>query len=273
MGITLSDEDKARIKNADYYEQSRTVMKSFEDYAHINVGEVYSVSWSSHDGTKNYIRRYGSNNKTRFLVVHKDEGFIFAKAINSSGGLSKDVVCLTIRYPSRSYQLELDDAQAEAIIFSKEEEFDPFKEGKQLSKKKNKARNLNKKNIITFSTDQEAYDFVATLKVGDYLYDANTGFGEDIIQWRIKDITISKTDKTPQVDWNGKTYAYGQTYDDQTHSRSGFDTKMVVELEAVGALPNGRRWITPSRAITFYDFTENSRRDWYKTRPVTVDDV
>ena len=273
MNINLTDEDKARIKNADYYEQSKTIMKSFEDYSHINVGEVYYVAWTSQEGNKSYVRRYGSNSKTKFLVVHKDEGFIFAKAINSSGGLSKDVVCLTIRYPSRSYELELDDAQAEAIIFSKEDDFDPFKEGKQLAKKKNKARNINKKKVIEFGTEQRAYDFLSSVKVGDTLYDANTGFGEDTIQWQVKNVRIAPTDRTPIKDWNGHVYAYGNTTEDQLYNRLGFSSKIIVELEAQGEIPKARRWISRSRNIMVDSFLSSRTRDYYSSRPSTVDDV
>jgi hypothetical protein len=273
MDVTLSEEDKKRIKNAEYYEQSKTIMKSFEDYAHVNVGEVYSIVWISTDKTRNYVRRHGSGNKTKFLVVHKDEGFVFAKAINSSGGLGKDVVCLTIRYPSRSYELELDDAQAEAIIFSKENDFDPFKEGKQLAKKKNKARNLNKKKIIAFSTEQEAYNFATNLKIGDTIYDANTAFGEAIVKWQIKNVIITQTDKTPMTDWNGSVYAYGKTNEDQIYNKFGFTDKVLVEIEAQGELPKPRRWISRSRTLTIESFLSKRHRDWYSSRPLTIDDV
>jgi hypothetical protein len=273
MSYNLTDEDKKRIKGAEFYEHAKVIMQSFEDYGYVNTGEVYHIAYTNSEGSKNYVKRYGSERKDKFMVIHKDEGFIFAKRINSSGGMSKDVVCLTIRYPSKSYTLELDDEQAESIIFSKEDEFDPFKEGKNLAKKKNKARNINKKQIIKFADKLVAYQFVSTLKQGDKLYDASTGFGEGIVEWRVKSIVKAITNREPQTDWNGGVYAYGNTQDDRDHNTAGFTERIVVNLEAQGELPKSRRWINRGRTISFVDFLVNSRRDYYSSRPSTVDDV
>jgi len=273
MSYNLTEEDNKRIKGADFYEHAKIIMKSFDDYKHVNIGEVYHVSYGNQDGTKSYVRRYGSERKDKFMVVHKDDGFIFAKRINSSGGMSKDVVCLTIRFPSVSYTLELDDAQAESIIFSKEDEFDPFKEGKELSKKKNKARNLNNKKRIKFTSELAAYEFVKTLKVNDKIYDAVTGFGEGVVEWFVTDISITVPDKTPQKDWRGVTYAYGATSHDIAHNVQALDKCIILTIEVNGEPPKTRKYMNKKRTISFSDFLEKSRRDYYLTRPITIDEL
>ena len=179
----LTDEDKKRIRHCDFYLQAKEVIESTSHYSEVNVGEVYSVSYKNRDGDKRYIASHGSSTKDRYIVVEKDGGFIFAKRLNSNGGTGKDVVCMTIRFPIPKFSIELDDAQAESIIFSQEQEFDPFKFGKDLKRRKDKARNLNKKNLLRYSNALEAFIKLSSLKVGDNIWDCTALFGEGIVKW------------------------------------------------------------------------------------------
>jgi formylmethanofuran dehydrogenase subunit D len=208
------------------------------------------------------------------MVIHKDEGFIFAKRINASGDLSKEVICLTIRYPSETFSLELDAEQAESIIFQDEASFDPFKQGKELAKKKNKARKLNKSKVIIYETAQESLDFLSNLKKGDKVFDAGTTFGEGIVQWEVSDVVIRNVDKTPMTDWRNKVYAHGNTDIDQKHNRNNLNTYCHVELTIIGEPPKSRRWISRARNICFTDFLSSTKhRDYYSSRPTTIDEV
>lgn len=275
QAIELSDEDKKRINGSDFYLHAKKIMKSFENYQPIQVGEVYSVSYTNHENKIKYVARGGSSSKKdKFIVIYKDDGFIFAKRINANGDLSKEVICLTIRYPSESYSLELDSDQAESIIFQDEKSFDPFKQGKELSKKKNKARRFNKSKIITYESAQDAFNFVSSLKVGDRLFDTSTTFGEGIVQWEVTSINNRATDKTPQMDWNNKVYTYGKTDVDQKHNKNGFDNLISVEISMVGEAPLNRKWIAKRRDICFVDFVTSVKyRDYYSSRPTTIDEV
>jgi hypothetical protein len=276
LSTELNEEDRKRINACDYYLQSKKIMESFERYRPIEVGEVYSVSYLSHDNKPVYIKRSGSSSqKDKFLVIHKDQGFVFAKRINSGGSLSKEVICLTIRFPSPDYCLELDADQAESIIFQNEEAFDPFKQGKDLSKRKNKARRINgtKKTVFEFLSD--AINFAKNLKAGDVIYDSGTTFGEGIVEWTVKSVTVTPVDKTPQRDWQGRVVAYGATDADQKHNRYKLDDVVVVYLEAQNEMPLSRRWVNKNRSVTFIDFLECSERhrDYYLTKPVSVDEI
>jgi len=272
----LSDDDKARIKDSEFYLHAKKIMKSFESYGPVQVGEVYSIFYLNHENKVRYVKRGGSNSlKDRFLVIHKDEGFVFAKRINANGDLSKDVICLTIRFPSESYSLELDSDQAESIIFQDEAAFDPFKQGKELSKKKNKARRLNKTKVVEYDTADKAFDFISTIKIGDTLFDSSTAFGEGIVEWKVTDVQKRATDKTPQTDWNNRVYTYGNTQEDQKHFSNGLNTFISIQLTAVSELPFSRRWISKTKICIFTDFMTSKRkyRDYYLSRPISVDEV
>ena len=273
LKIDLSKEDTDRIKGAEFYSHAKTIMQSFEEYKHVNVGEVYSIAYNGSSGKLSYVGRGKSRDK--YMVIHKDDGFIFAKRIKSDGQLSINVVCLTIRFPQPNYSIELDSAQAESIIFQTEDSYDPFKEGKDLSKKKNKARRLNKPKVVIYKTLQEAFAFVSNLKIGDTLYDAGTAFGEDIVCWTVSSVEKRDVDKTPQTDWSGKIYTYGKTSMDQHHNSFALNNFVRVTLTANGEMPPSRRWVSKNRDVDFTDFLDcKSRfRDWYLTKPVSIEDV
>jgi hypothetical protein len=270
--IDLSEEDNKRIAGAEFYHHAKTIMKSFEEYQHVNIGEVYSILYKNHADKLVYFSR--GKAKDRYMVIHKDNGFAFAKRINSDGSLSKNVICLTIRFPQPHFSIELDSEQAEAIIFQNEESFDPFKEGKSLAKKKNKARSLNKTKVVTYNNASAALAFVSNLKIGDTLYDAGTAFGEGTVQWKVSNIDKRAVDETPQTDWNNQVFAHGKTDLDQRSNKQGIKDFINVTLTAIGEMPNSRRWISKGRTISFLDFLSGERRrDWYLTKPTTTDEV
>jgi hypothetical protein len=267
----ISDEDKKRINNSDYYLQTKRTMKSHEEYKYVNVGEVYSISYVS-NGKISFISR--GKAKDRFMVIHKDDGFIFAKRIKSDGALSRDVMCLTIRYPQPDYTIELDAEQAEAIIFQTEDKYDPFKQGKDLSKKKNKARRLNLAKLTKFDLLSDAVSFVRSLNIGDTLYDSGTSFGEGIIEWKITHIDKRPVDKTPITDWNNRVYAYGSSDADKVHNQFNIEEMVEIKVETK-ELPKSRRWLNKQRSVTFVDFfaCPERRRAYYITRPVSIEDL
>ena len=267
----LTKEDTDRINDCDFYAHAKNIMKSFEEYSHVSVGEVYSIIYRNHADKTTYVSR--GKNKDKYLVIHKDEGFIFAKRIKSDGKLSKNVVCLTIRFPQPTYSIELDSEQAEAIIFQDENGFDPFKEGRDLSKKKNKARRLNNQKVITYNTVAEAFAFISTLKYGDTLYDAGTHFGEGIVEWKVTLVQKRPVDKTPQRDYRGVVHGYGRTSCDQRHNHSQLEECVLITLETVGEIPQSRKWISKTKEIYFSEFLSERYRNWYSSKPVSIEEV
>jgi hypothetical protein len=273
LKVDLSKDDIDRINGSEFYAHAKKIMKSFEEYAHVNVGEVYSIAYSNSSNKLVYVGIGKSRDK--YMVINKDNGFIFAKRIKSDGQLGKSVVCLTIRFPQPQYLIELDSAQAESIIFDTEDSYDPFKDGKDLSRKKSKARRLNKSKVIKHNTEEEALAFVSSLKIGDTLYDAATTFGEGIVCWTVSSIEKRDVDKTPQKDWNGKVYAYGKSSFDQHHNMFNLSSFVRVTLQIKGELPPSRRSLGKSRDVDFVDFldTKSRYRDWYLTKPASIEDV
>lgn len=247
-------------------------MKSYEEYKHINIGEVYSIAYTNSRGESHFISR--GKTKDRFMVIQKDDGFVFAKRIKTDGALSKEVICLTIRFPQPDYTIELDSAQAEAIIFQTEDKYDPFKEGKDLTKKKNKARRLNLAKLTKFDVLSDAVSFVSNLNIGDKLYDSGTSFGEGIVEWTVTHIDKRPVDKTPITDWNNRVYAYGFSDADKAHNRFNIEEMIELQVETKD-LPKSRRWLNKNRSMTFLDFfvCPERRRAYYQTRPVSVEDL
>ena len=267
----ITDEDKKRIRSCDFYLQSKEIIESTKHYADLNIGEVYSVFYVNKQNEKRYIMSHGSSTKDKYLVVEKDNGFIFAKRLNSSGGTGKDVVCLTIRFPMPKYSLEIDDAQAESIIFSQEDTFDPFMYGKNLKKRKDKARNTNKKILLRFKTAADAYNALKRLKVGDNIWDSLTLYGEGTIKWRVDSISVSETDKTPQYGWNNQISSYGRTYEDQDHNKNNLPEVLKITITTTDTIPKDRTYSPRTRNLTFKDL-QNSYRNYFIARPVSVDD-
>jgi DNA-binding transcriptional ArsR family regulator len=267
----LTDEDKKRAEGCEFYAQAKRVIRSMEDYRNVNVGEVYSIFYLRDDKSKRYISSHGSSTKDKYLVISKDDGFIFAKRLNSNGGTGKDVICLTIRFPSPSYTMELDGEQAEAIIFSQEESFDPFRQGRELKRKKDKARSENKKIVAKFKSAALAYKTITTLKVGDNIWDTKTAFGQGTVKWEVSKIESRPVDKTPVKDWNGHVYAHGNTQSDQEHNKENISMVVIVTIKVVGQLPKSRSWISKERTFTFKDFMSDYRYYFLK-QPMSVDD-
>ena len=97
MSTELSKDDKKRIKNCEYYSLSKRIMKDHEIYKNVNIGEVYFIKSKDYDGNDRYVTGGYTRDPAKYMVIHKDEGFIFAKRIIASGKLGKEISCLTIR--------------------------------------------------------------------------------------------------------------------------------------------------------------------------------
>jgi hypothetical protein len=268
----LTDEDKKRIKNSDYYLQTKEIIKSMSKYSELNVGEVYSISYNGRNNNdKRYIMSHGSSQKDKYLIVDKDEGFVFAKRLNSNGGTGKDVVCLTIRFPMPKYDLEIDDEQAESIIFSQEDAFDPFKYGKDMKKRKDKARNVNRKKLLNFKSANDAFNALNALKVGDSMWDATTLCGDAIVKWEVESIEKRATDMTPVYGWNNEVIGYGSTYVDQDHSKHKLNEVIVIKLKTNDTMPKGRHYAAKSKTISFKDLMSGYRHHFLQ-RPASAHD-
>lgn len=267
----LSTDDLERINGCDFYLKAKEIMASCEHYANVQIGEVYLVKYKNYDKESVYVSRAHGEKPSKYMVVSKDNGFVFAKRINASGKLGVDIVCLTTSFHQPSYEIEPDPALIESIILDKEENYNPMSDAKDLEKKKNKARRENKKLELKLSI-VNAKSFIDNLKIGDYIYDAQTSYGSGIIAWKVTDIEKRKTDKTPQSwGWgNNKTTKLGNTDSDIKHNECGFDEFTQISLTA-DDVPKARRWTNNTRNEIFSAFAEGGYHTYYKSPPATLD--
>jgi len=257
MNISLSADDVKRIERCDYYLRSKQILESYKHYIDMQIGEVFVIK---HQGGS-YITR-GDGLTAKFIVVHKDDNFIFAKRINASGNLSVDIECLTIEYPQPLYQIELDPAMVESILLDKGD-YDPALENKKLQAKKNMARKENKKIQINYVDPKEAKAHLDSLKVGDHIYSASTTYGKAITEWTVKSINKRPTDKTKSNSWG--TTTYGNTYEDQRHNEHNIDSFTLIELSESSS--------TWTSKITFLNFMSTTYSPYYRSVPVSIEEL
>lgn len=247
-------------------------MRAHEEYKQLNVGEVYFLKKKRRDGSYQYSsRNYGDQHKDKYMIFHKDdEGFVFAKRINASGKLGKEIMCLTTQF--HDWELEPDPEFVESIIFQNEEGYDPLKAEKEINSKKGKARRRNKKIEVRFEKAKDAFDYISKLKVGDVLYDCATAYGDGLTEWKVINVEHRKTDKTERKQgWMNKIVK-GATREDQLHNQEGLDDLVKVEIQT-SAPPKSRRWMGTERTLTFYDFHSKYSYTYYDQKPYTLDDV
>lgn len=272
MSEELSKQDKRRVNNCEYYQRTKQVMKNAEVYKELEVGEVYYIKCKDYEGKEVYHVAGWNNDPAKYMVFHKDGGFVFVKRIIANGKVGKEVTCLTTTFNVDDHWLEADPDYVNSILLDNEEGYDPLAASKKLASNKNKARRRNKKIEVIFKNENDAFNYANSFKVGDCIYDAETSYGAGIVTWEVTNIIKRKTDKKKPTDrW---ARGVGSTDADRTHNSYGLKDLVAIDVKIKGGkAPKTRRWIKTSKTITFYDFLEKSYNKWYKSKPYTVDDV
>lgn len=276
----ITDDDKKRIESCDYYKMTKEIMKSHEEYKDLNIGEVYFIKYKrySNDDKFSYVSRSWNGPPNKYIIFHKDDdGFVFLKRINANGKLGKEVSCLTTQYPGPKYTLEPDPEYVDCILFENEEGYDPLKNEKSLNKKKGQARRKNKALEVNFTSATSAFEFVEKLKVGSFIYDAGTTYGQGIMKWEVTGIERRPVDKALTKDYWGSKTQVGLTQADRNAIKHNMAEIIIVEMSYKGDKPSSRRWVPASRTITFNDFYSADGKiyghRYYSKQPYTVDEV
>ena len=265
--IDLTQEDIKKINNCDFYKQTKTIMKSCEDYQFHEVGTVVQIKYKQ-DGQVRYVS--GGDRPYRYLIINKDEGFIFAKRIISTGQPGEYVSCLTIEYPSNYYEIEVEPNMADAMLL--DIDYDPLKEEKDYKAKKAKASRMNARKRLEFNSPQEAYDFIKTMKVGDTYYTADTSFGSIQSTYVVKEI---KTRPVVGYDPNSKWLS------DNPRLYGVNNFKDVVQV-ILTCTTTEHKWSKYDITLDFYRLINKRIGDenynykyitLYKEKPVKVTDI
>lgn len=271
--IKLTQEDKKKINNTHEYKLYKELTIARKTYMNFEVGTAIFIK---HKGSGELITRYAYAAKkhppTKFLIVENDEGFIFAKRILSTGKTGKDIICITSQYEPSRYELIPDDAMVDAMLL--DQQYDPANEAKELKKKKNKATRINSKYRISFEDPQEAYKYLKNLKPGDKIWQADTTFGDGIVEFEVLGIM-----KKPVKKVQKKSYYYGDDMLHRYHEQEGFDYFLEVELKYIRGQSNLCRYSTFNNETLYFMYL--CTKDQYKYfgnmmfshKPVTVEDL
>jgi hypothetical protein len=270
----LSIEDKKKVNACNGYRSSKRIMKSFADYSEYEVGTAVFIKENLKNGTTCYVGADYNNihPRDKYIIIHKDEGFIFAKRIIACGKPGTLVVCLTIDYPSDRYELEVDGDYLDAMLLDTVDSYDPTATAKDLIKKKNKASRTNNKNRIIFDTALAAYNYIANLKIGDELWGADYSYGTGTRKYVVSNIKIYDLDKTQQA-----RTGYGCSHKHGSYLKEKLPKGIEVTLQVI---ENENRYGSSSdRNIHFYsimstgDDYKYSAEILYNKRPLKPEDV
>lgn len=272
----LSAEDKKKVNECDGYKSSKRIMKSFADYSEYEVGTAVFIKENSLKRGTSYVGAGHDNSHPRdkYIIIHKDGGFIFAKRIIASGKPGAPVTCLTIEYPSDRYELEVDGDYLDAILLDTVDSYDPTATAKDLAKKKNKASRTNNKNRIIFDTPLAAYNYISNLKIGDELWGADYSYGTGTRKYKVSDIKTYDLDKTQQA----RTYSYGNYSSGHRHG-SYLKEKLPKGIEVtLQVVENENKYGSSDRNIHFYsvlntDDYKYSMKILYNKKPIKPEDV
>lgn len=274
MSEQLDKEDQSRVNNCDYYLRTKQVMKNAEAYKGLEIGEVYYIKHKSYNGEETYISAGWNDEPAKYIVFHKDDGFVFIRRIIANGKMGKEVTCLTTAYNVDEYWLEADPDYVNSILLEDEDGYDPLAASKKAASDKNKARRRNKKLEIAFDDYVDAHAYANTLNVGDLLYDADTTYGSGLLTWKITAITKRPTDQYKLKDRYFGSGEAGSTHEDRLHNRYNLKDLVAIEIKIKDKkLPKSRRYENAEKTLTFDDFRKNTYRKYYKNKPYTVDDV
>lgn len=259
---SLSEEDKIRINNCYYYEFTKKIINSAKDNADFEVGSAVFIRRIS---DKKFVgQEYNSADKAdKYLIVHNDEGFVFAKKICANGKPGVSITCLTIDYPTDSYYLESDGDYVEAVLLDNQDNYDPLASAKDYVKKKNKATRENSKKRLIFPTFIEALAFLKTVKVGDTFYRADYAYGSGVTEYIVGDIIRRKPIPPVGDGWSRKR-------NDEEYIDRGLDEVIIVKLDPVKSTNN-----CMFKCDLDYDdiAKEGYARLIFKEKPISPEDI
>lgn len=271
----LSADDKKRVGECEGYKSSKRIIKSCEDYSDYEVGTAVFIKENRKNGESYFIGQgYNSNEpKHKYIIIHKDNGFIFAKRIIASGKPGVLVSCLTIEYPSDRYELIVDGDYLDAMLLDTVESYDPTSEAKELAKKKSKASRINSKNRIMFNTPETAYAYLHTLKIGDEMWDSSTSYGNYITKYKVikveqYDLDIKQKESSG---YRGRIYCHPHA----TYTNAKLPKGIKVEITQVESEYNFQ---TSNKTIYFYNLcNQDTYKDYiatyYSKKPTKAEDI
>jgi len=259
MEATITPEDQKRINSCDDYLSTKRIIKSCIDYKDHEVGTAVYIKENFPNSTRKSYVGAGYQDKEpphKFIIIKNDEGFVFAKRIIASGNPGVEITCLTIRYPSDSYEIQVDSDYLDSMLL--DTTYDPTSSAKDLARRKGKASRDNAKNRILFDKAEEAYSYLSNLKAGDVLWGAETSFGSEVTKYKVANVTHVPLD--PKI---GTYKSSWQTYESPSmHPSSikeGLPDGLSVELH-VDQDGTECRW-SRGKTMWFYNIT---RKEQYK---------
>jgi hypothetical protein len=255
----LTKEDLARIKNCDFYQKAKQIIKSAQDYKDYEIGSAIFVLHKS--SNKMVCSDYEGKFPEKFVIVQNDDGFLFVKRINANGKPGVAITCVTIDYPSEHYELRVDDGYVEAMLLDTQDQYDPASDAKNLAKRKNKASRENGKMRVLFDTGIEAYNYLKTISIGDVFYSSDYSYGYGVTEYKVDSI-----DKRPAKGSNG-SWSYRS---DDDYLAMGVSEVIEVKLKAIS-----------STSKYMYDKTlkytmiskENYPHFLYNRKPISPEDL
>ena len=246
----LSPEDLKRAYNCDNYKLAKRIMKSCDDYSEYEVGGAVYVKTKKGDtyvgsGYGALLERY------KYIIVHKDGGFLFAKRVLATGKPGVQITCLTIDFPSDSYDIEVDEDFLDSVLL--DTDYDPTSNAKTLAKKKEKASRLNSKNRVIFSHPAAAWNYLNNLQKGEILWGAETSFGNQITKYEVTDIEQYVPDPKQQAyrSWRGSESSHAHA----SHIKEGLLTGIKVILSVI----ESENKYTSTKTLYFYNITNSDR--------------
>jgi hypothetical protein len=249
----LSPDDMSRINNCDFYAKAKEVIKSVNEYKDFEVGAAVHIV-RKHDG-KMVSSDYEGKFPEKYIIVHNDDGFLFVKRVNANGKPGVAITCVTIDYPSDSYELRVDNGYVESMLLDTQDTYDPLADAKDMVKRKGKASRLNAKKRLLFDTAVEAYAYLKKAKVGDKFWTSDYAYGGGIQEYTVKSIEVRPAAKT-QASPNGWGRSYNQDHYYEAHN---FPEVVKVELKVVDS---GKRY-SYDKTLEFTNISKENSGNYY----------
>jgi hypothetical protein len=265
----LSPEDLKRANSCDNYKLAKRIMQSCEDHSEYEVGGAVFIK---HKRDNTYAGSgYGALlEKYKYIIVHKDGGFLFAKRILATGKPGVQITCLTIEFPSDSYDLEVDEDFLDSVLL--DTDYDPASNAKSLAKKKEKASRINNKNRINFALPIGAWHYLNNLQKGEFLWGAETSFGNQITKYEVSSVEQYVPDPKQQVyrSWKG-------TESPQAH-RSHINENLLTGVRVTLIVAESENKYTNGKTLYFYHITNNDKYrncsvPLYTVKPTKAEDI
>ena len=265
----LSAEDLKRVNSCDNYKLVKRIMKSCEDHSEYEVGGAVFIKHKKGD---TYVGSgYGALvEKYKYIIVHKDGGFLFAKRILATGKPGVQITCLTIEFSSDIYDLEVDEDFLDSVLL--DTDYDPASNAKNLAKKKEKASRVNSKNRIIFNHAITAFNYLNTLKKGDIIWGAETSFGNQITKYEVNSIEqyILDPNQRGYRGWRGQESAHPH----ESYIKEGLAIGLKVTLTVV----DSENKYTNGTTLYFYSLTNNDKyrsngKTLYSIKPTKAEDI